>query len=84
MSAIEIQICSSNDFHIWKAGARLNVAGRHTVHVTRIWNVHVALASFPGPRRRGEKGLVSTVCACGGIPPAPWTFDYLVTSKWIT
>ena len=22
------------------------------------------LASFPGPRRRGEKGLVSTVCAC--------------------
>ena len=22
------------------------------------------LASFPGPRRGGEKGLVSTVCAC--------------------
>ena len=22
------------------------------------------VASFPGPRRGGEKGLVSTVCAC--------------------
>ena len=32
------------------------------------------LASFPGPRRGGEKGLVSTVCACA-IPPAPRTFD---------
>ena len=40
-SAIKIQICSSNDFHIWKAEAHLNVAWRHTVHVTRIWNVHV-------------------------------------------
>ena len=26
--------------------------------------VTLALASFPGPRWRGEKGLVPTVCAC--------------------
>ena len=27
-------------------------------------NVYTSLASFPGPRRGGGKGLVSTVCAC--------------------
>jgi len=26
--------------------------------------VRFTVASFPGPRRGGEKGLVSTVCAC--------------------
>ena len=55
-------------------------------------HVHIELASFPGPRRRGEKGpgLISTICTCakfnGGIPTALWTLDYvqpLVTSKRI-
>ena len=38
------------------------------------------LASFPGPKRRRRKGLVSAVRACanrGGIPPPPHTIDIL-------
>ena len=27
-------------------------------------SIHCRLASFPGPKRRGRKGLVSAVCAC--------------------
>ena len=44
--------------------------------------IAVTLASFPGPRWQGEKGLVFTVCdvlKSGGIPPAPWMFDYVCT-----
>ena len=33
VSAMKIQICSSNDFHIWKAEAHLDVAWCHTVQV---------------------------------------------------
>ena len=38
------------------------------------------VASFPGPKRRRRKGLVSAVCACAnrsGIPPLPQTVDIL-------
>jgi len=35
-----------------------------TYSVSRAIEVTAWLASFPGPRRGGEKGLVSTVCAC--------------------
>jgi len=35
-----------------------------TAEVCHAGIVASALASFPGPRRGGEKGLVSTVCAC--------------------
>ena len=42
------------------------------------------VASFPGPKRRRRKGLVSAVRACvnrGGIPPPPHTM--LVTPESI-
>ena len=42
--------------------------------------VRYVLASFPGPKRRRRKGLVSAVRACanrGGIPPSPHTIDIL-------
>ena len=44
--------------------------GRHT---------YVCLASFPGPKRRRRKDLVSAICVlnCGGIPLPLHTIDIL-------
>jgi len=40
--------------------------------------VQTSIASFPGPRRRGERAwfpLFAHALNCGGIPPEPRTFD---------
>ena len=44
----------------------LSIASREQYQVLLLpsMTVRQLLASFPGPRWRGEKGLVSTVCAC--------------------
>ena len=56
--------------------------GNRTVSGQNIFGcvVDLELASFPGPKRRRRKGLVSAVCACanrGGIPPPLHTIDIL-------
>ena len=43
-------------------------------------SIYFTPASFPGPKRRGRKGLVSAVHTCanrGGIPPLLHTIDIL-------